>query len=226
MLSAAGTYRDWRAIDYRPALASHAPDALIAELPPHATVLEIGCNEGIVSCELAGRRPDVTVRGVDINGAAIEAARRRAADTALSNVAFAVDDALHAAGSYDAVMAIRVLTCFPGAAEWEALVRAIVRLLRPNGLFYAIDYQLDETNPAYAARYAAGARAGWRRGTFRVSAASGEPLFVAHHHTEEEIACLSRMFTNVRIRRFQSLSMNGNPAAMFEFLGTRGEVAR
>jgi SAM-dependent methyltransferase len=226
VLSATGTYRDWRAIDYRPALASHAPDALIAELPPHAAVLEIGCNEGIVSCELASRRPDVTVRGVDINVAAIDTARRRAADAGLVNATFAVDDAVHAEGSYDAVMAIRVLTCFPDAGEWLALVQAIVRLLRPHGLFYAIDYQLDEANPAYAARYAAGARAGWRRGSFHVSAASGEPLFVAHHHTEEEIACLSRMFTNVRIRRFQSRSMNGNPAAMFELLGTRGEGVR
>lgn len=224
MLTSTGSYRDWLAIDYRPAVASHPPDALLAELPSRATVLEIGCNEGIVSCEVARRRPDVTVRGIDINAAAIAAACTRAAAEGLGNVDFAIHDAIATRGSYDAVAAIRVLTCFPGAEEWNALLHAVLRLVRPGGLFYAVDYLFDETNPAYAERYRAGVRAGWRRGSFRVSAASGEPLFVAHHHTEEEIACLSRMFTNVRIRRFPSLSMNGNRAAMFEFLGTRGET--
>jgi ubiquinone/menaquinone biosynthesis C-methylase UbiE len=226
VLNGKPAYRDWTDLAYRPAVAAHYPDRLIGELPRNARVLEVGCNEGIVSCHVAERCTGATVHGIDLNPSAIEMARQRAAGQQLANVTFGVADVTAFDGDYDAVIASRVLTCFPHAEEWDALLGAIVRLLLPGGRVWIVDYRFDPGNPAYAARYEAGEREGFRRGSFRVATPANRPLFIAHHHTEEEIACLVRRFTNVHFRRFESLSMNGNRAAMFEMLGTRNETMR
>jgi SAM-dependent methyltransferase len=218
-----GAYRDWESIDYMPVIEAHYPDALIAELPSRATVLEIGCNDGIAGCYLATKRPDVFVHGIDINPNAVTAAQARAARGQLRNTLFNVQDALDPdlEGPYDAVLTIRVLTCFPEVEQWNALASTIQRLLSPRGSWYAVDYLFDPAQPAYTERYAAGERAGWRRGNFQVNDGSGRPLFVAHHHTEEELASWERLFAVRSLRRFESLSMNGNRASMFELLAGR-----
>ena len=226
MSATQGTYRDWVGTRYMPVIEAHLPHALVAVLQPDARVLEIGCYDGIVSCFVAAQLPMATVQGVDINPAAVDAARLRASAGSLRNVRFEASDALTVQGVYDAVITIRVLTCFPEAAEWHALIAAVERLLRPGGCWYAVDYAFDDANPAYARRYAEGERAGWRRGNFRVEATRGQTLFVAHHHTKEEIACLRERFGNATIRTFESRSMNGNPATMFELLGYREEAAQ
>ncbi len=225
MLKTGGHYRDWASIDYTPVLPAHHPASLLAVLPCTASVLEIGCNEGLVSCHLARKFPLATIHGIDLNPAAIAAAQQYAMQACLSNVQFEIGDALQATGSWDAVIAIRVLTCFPAREDWLALLESMRRLLRPHGFICIIDYLFDPLNPAYAARYAAGELEGMSRGSFRVNAASGEPTFVAHHHTDEEITCMTRRFTTIRFRRFESLSMHGNRASMFEFLGRREQDA-
>lgn len=217
-------HRDWSSISYKPLIAAHYPALLIDALTESASVLEIGCNEGIVCHYIASNRPDVVVRGIDINEEAIALARKEVADSRLSNVEFETCDVLHDSGSYDAVVAIRVLTCFPHEEEWRALVESVERLLRIGGLFYAVDYIFDPANPAYTERYARGEHDGCRRGTFHVNTPSGELLFLAHHHTEEEIVCMTRRFVPLSFRRFESLSMNGNPVMLFELLGRRTEA--
>lgn len=221
-----GTYSDWSAIRYVPVKTAHYPRALVHELPAAATVLEIGCHDGIVSRYIARRRRDVSVHGIDINVDAIAAGRKRAAGSRLRNVHFDVADAtsLTSARRYDAIVTIRVLTCFADSNEWRGLVTAVRSALRPSGHWYVVDYIFDESNPAYAPRYAAGAAAGWRRGNFRVDGADGNPLFIAHHHTQEEIKCLTQTLTVTRLRRFRSSSMHGNPASMFELLGRHESV--
>lgn len=218
------SYRDWESIDYRPVIEAHYPHALLSELPRSASVLEIGCNDGVVSCFVATERPDVTVHGIDVNVRAIAAARLRATQQQLDNMQFDVADVTKfPRRQYDAVITIRVLTCFPRTKEWDALLRVIARAVRPGGLWYAVDYLYDPANPAYRDRYRAGEAEGFRRGSFPVTSGA---QFVAHHHTEEEIPCLTQPFENIRLRRFESLSMNGNRAAMFELLATRSGEAK
>lgn len=222
-----GNHRDWRSIAYAPAVTAHYPGALIAELPRQASVLDVGCHDGFVSCYIARKCPAASVHGIDINPDAIVTARDRARSEGLDNVRFAVRDVLDPVPqeSFDAVVTIRLLTCFPEINEWRALLHAITHRLKPRGWWYAVDYEFDERNTAYADRYAAGERAGWRRGNFRVTTLTGESLFIAHHHTAEELDLLRGMFTVSTFRRFESRSMHGNRAAMFELMGRPKESA-
>jgi len=221
-----GNHRDWTSITYEPAMKSYGAEGLIARLPREASVLEIGCYDGAISRSIARQRPDTRVFGVDINEAAIADAQASARTERLENVRFEMRDALELpAAAFDAVVTIRVLTCFPEIDEWTALLQSIERCLRPAGEWHAIDFQFDVHNPVYADRYAAGERAGWRRGNFLVRKPCGQPLFIAHHHTEEDLALLRRQFLIDRFRRFEGHSMNGNPVAMFEQTARRRSVA-
>jgi len=220
------TYRRWKSLDYHPVIAAHDPDSLISDLAPHARVLEIGCHDGTVSCRLAAARPDISVTGIDINAAAIDGARARASAGWIVNARFDVRDAVAEplGKTFDAIVTIRLLTCFPHAREWRLLVRTIGNLLAGGGTWLVIDYLYEPTNGAYRSRYAAAEEARWRRGNFQVQSPEGEPLFVAHHHTNEELLFLMRRFSVMRFRRFQSLSMHGNPACMFEMAAVKQAI--
>jgi SAM-dependent methyltransferase len=41
-------------------------DAVAARLPPHATVLDIGCGDGSIAYAILERRPDLSITGVDV----------------------------------------------------------------------------------------------------------------------------------------------------------------
>jgi SAM-dependent methyltransferase len=227
MLSGGTGYGVWESLGYKPVIPFHSPDALIEILPPSASVLEIGCHDGATACDLAQKRPDLTIDAVDINTEAIGLARQRARGDGVNNVRFQVCDALDdqsLRGPYDALVTLRVLTCFAEPEEWRRLIGSIERLLHPGGRWYAIDYLYDAANTVYAPRYEAAEAAGSRRGNFNVMTKAGELMFVAHHHTADEIDLLKRHFAVDRFRTFQSLSMNGNPATMFELVGRRRPV--
>lgn len=224
MLSA-GASRVWRSIDYAPAIPAHLPVMLADTLRPGASILEIGCNAGAVSCWLARHERRFRVHGIDVHSGAIAEAQRRA-HTDGAPATFEIADALQyePTARYDAIVAIRVLTCFPDAREWRALIDNVFRLLAPRGVWYVVDYVFDPSNAAYSERYADGARRGWRAGNFLVRDAAGRPMFIAHHHTVEELRWLENELEEPQLRRFTSLSMHGNPAALFELCGRRAEV--
>lgn len=56
------------------------------------SVLDLGCGPGEITCELAGRRPDVSFLGIDHSDVGIATARTHAASLQLANVAFEVRD--------------------------------------------------------------------------------------------------------------------------------------
>jgi SAM-dependent methyltransferase len=227
-----GEYRDWAGIDYRPHIADLAPLVVIEEmatgqLPPGGTALDVGCNKGGVSLFLA--QHGLHVLGVDINEAAIDEAvvneaKLGAANSALSGlVDFRVADILTEPlpTLFDVVLLVRVLTCFPAASDWQALLNRAGALVRPKGYLYVHDFLLSPDSGNYRARYDAGARHGWRPGNFAVNAADGALSFIAHHHSEEEVDSITAPWHRVHFSIHQSLSLNGNACRMFEFLGRR-----
>lgn len=222
MTPGVGNYTDWGSIDYQPHLAAILPDALIPLLPAGARVLEIGCNRGDVAFWLAERGAEVL--GVDLNPAAIQQAQARAQRApAGTRVRF---DCLDVAtqpliGTYDAVTLIRVLTCFPMLPTWSVLLERVRSLLAPGGLLYVHDFVRDDRSAVYRERYAAGQRAGWRPGNFRVDGPDGQLMFVAHHHDQSEIAVIAEPYETVFFAEHKSLSMNGNPCTMFELVARR-----
>lgn len=219
-MKAAGEYRDWAGIDFRPTISDHLPDVVTEHLPAGSRALDIGCNKGGVPLFLA--RHGLNVLGIDINAAAIEEAKLSAADAGLSDrVEFRTVDILseEVAGSFDVVLLTRVLTCFPSVIDWLAVLKRASALVGPKGHFYVHDFLLFPEG--YGARYAAGIAMGWRSGNFAVNDAAGRMPCIAHHHSEDEVESITAPWLQVHFNVHESLSLNGNKCRMFEFLGRR-----
>jgi len=106
-----------------------------AGIIPGMSVIDIGCGRGDVSmltARLVGEQGHVL--GIDRDGGVIVAARERARESALTNVAFEQDDfSVKCAEdeSVDAVVGRRVLMYQPDAI---AAIRMLSRVVRPGGL--------------------------------------------------------------------------------------------
>lgn len=219
---ASGEYTDWYSIDYRPAIAELLPHTLISCLSAGKSALDIGCNTGGVSLFLA--KNGLKVLGVDINTEAIRTANERAeAEGLCSNAHFVVSDitGVEDLGEFDVVLMVRLLTCFPSFHSWRLLLRRAYSFIKEGGILYVNDFKLAEGSEIYQQRYEAGIRLGWRKGNFAVNDKAGHLLFVAHHHTDEEINEITSPYTKLELNFHKSLSMNGNECEMFEFIGRK-----
>jgi SAM-dependent methyltransferase len=216
------SYEVWQRIDYRAALPEMLPSSLVPHLPPGSAVLDAGCNRGGAALFLANQGFDV--QGIDINPSAISAARQRAAEGQLTNARFSIADVLDTTlPQFDAVVAIRLLTCLPEPALRADALSRIYAALRPGGVIYIEDFLLTPENQMYAKRYAAGAAAGLGAGNFSVQDASGNLLFVAHHHSMDELELITSRYICLQLQQFEGISMNGNSVNMFEFIGRKPE---
>lgn len=218
----AETYSGWRLIDYRPAISELLPEALFPYVTRGQTALEIGCNAGNVAFFLAKR--GVCVLGIDLNPGAIQKARDRALDECFSEFPlFEVSDILkyEGLGVFDVVLIIRTLTCFPKFADWESVLRVAFSHLKGSGLIYIHDFMTSPENERYRAGYLEGKSLGWRTGNFPVRTPSGGILFIAHHHSEEELKQITAPYETLHLTYHKSLSMNGSACKMFEFIGRK-----
>lgn len=110
-------------------------NALLAQIPEHVgRVLDVGCGAGEFSHRLAGRAEYVL--GLDRSPEMIKRALRDTADCPCLD--FAVGDVLEyplEEGVWDVVAAVAVLHDLP----WTAFLERVPRLLRPGGVFLALD---------------------------------------------------------------------------------------
>lgn len=75
-------------------------------------ILDVGCDNGVVTCFYAWRYPEATIVGMDINASGIRCARELARTIGVSNVAFVESDIAHAGqhfgeGYFDVVTSLR-----------------------------------------------------------------------------------------------------------------------
>lgn len=128
---------EWRAdaTDYArdaafvPALGVAVLDLLDPQ--PGERVLDLGCGDGALTVDIAGRGAQVV--GVDVDASMVAATRERGIDARLGDgrsFAAAVDDA----APFDAVFSNAALHWMPDAA---AVVRQVRSVLRPGGRFVA-----------------------------------------------------------------------------------------
>ena len=111
-------------------------DRLIAqaEIAPGAKVLDFGCGGGDVTSRLAkavGRSGETL--GIDLNAAALDAARNKANTDGITNVTFAehdIRDFADAGRRFDVIMCRRVLMYLPQQIE---IATALLKLLNPGG---------------------------------------------------------------------------------------------
>jgi len=108
----------------------------LADLPPGAVVLDMGCGRGTsVRLILKTFRP-ARVVAFDIDATLIERARRRLAPLPGETVEVQVADATRlpfAGGEFDAAFELGILHHIP---DWQAALRETARVLKPGGVFY------------------------------------------------------------------------------------------
>lgn len=111
---------------------------LTERLERGADVLDIGCGHGRAVNLMARAFPASRVRGYELSEAAVETARREAADRGLFNATFEVRDLalLDEPGRYDLITAFDVIH---DLAHPRTVLRNIGRALRPDGVFLMID---------------------------------------------------------------------------------------
>lgn len=62
---------------------------------------------------------------------------------------------------------------------------------------------------------------GLREGNFLVKDDKNEPMFVAHHHSDQDVQFIAAPYQHIESLRGESLSMHGNSCQMFEFVGRK-----
>lgn len=115
-------------------------DSFVHQLPPGARVLEVGSGGGQLAVDLATRRRDVTLTGVDLSDAQVARATRRAQQAGVGDRAqftqgnaleLPVDDA-----AFDAVVSIGSIKHWPDPARGLA---ECTRALRKGGRLVIVE---------------------------------------------------------------------------------------
>jgi ubiquinone/menaquinone biosynthesis C-methylase UbiE len=114
--------------------------AVTADIPPGATVLDLGCGAGLDSLLAAVRvGPLGKVIGVDFSASMLNRARRGASEAGLSNVEFRAADAERlplADASVDVALVNGIFNLNPMR---DAIFRELARVVRPGGVVYAAE---------------------------------------------------------------------------------------
>ena len=142
----------WRTLNQVAAVPTLFPEMLLSHLTEGAHVLELGCGRGDV-CRFLRER-GMIVTGIDLNDSAIAAAGTSADDNGESLTFIAADirrePAVLSGRTFDAVLMIRFLTCFPNAEDRRRLLAIARRAINPNGVLYVHDLLLSD---GYRRRY-------------------------------------------------------------------------
>jgi SAM-dependent methyltransferase len=182
-----------------------------SQVSTYAPILDFGCGYGRISQHLHTHGYTHTV-GVDFSEGMIE--RGKALHPHLDlriqrELPLPFDD-----GHFDAVLLFTVLTCIANSDNQRKLVAEMRRVLRPGGILYMTDFFLgtDERNLARYAEYES------RYDCYGVFELPDGGIF--RHHTTDWIDDLMGDFVQLWTRTYKGESMNGNPARLFQYIGT------
>jgi cyclopropane-fatty-acyl-phospholipid synthase len=103
----------------------------LLDMPPGASVLEIGCGWGALATALAARH-GARVTGLTLSTEQLAHARQRVQDQALSHVDLQLQDYRDAHGCYDRIVSIEMLEAV-GERYWPVYFNALRARLAPGG---------------------------------------------------------------------------------------------
>lgn len=130
-----------------------------AAAPEGGTVLDAGCGSGRLAVLIARRRPDLQVRGIDLEPGMIEVATRRAQQEDLeARVHFTVADLADLPVPDDSADLIVSTASMHHWADAEAVVASLDRVLRPGGKLWIYDFRLVPAGRVRAASRELGSR--------------------------------------------------------------------
>lgn len=122
--------------------------AVFAEIPPGATVLDLGCGAGLDSLIAAQRvGPTGQVIGLDFSPTMLQRARQAAIEAGIEQVDFCQSEAesLHLDdASIDIALVNGIFNLNPTRAQ---IFRELARIIRPGGAVYAAELILRESLP-------------------------------------------------------------------------------
>jgi ubiquinone/menaquinone biosynthesis C-methylase UbiE len=105
-------------------------------------VLDAGCGSGRLAVLIARRRPDLQVRGVDLEPGMVEVAARRAErENVASRVHFTAGDLADLPLPDDSVDLIVSTASLHHWADVDAVVTSLGRVLRPGGQMWIYDFR-------------------------------------------------------------------------------------
>lgn len=153
-----GTYDHYTARLFAGIHRTAAQD-VAATAPAGATVLDAGCGSGRLAVQIARRRPDLQVRGVDLEQGMIEVAARRASqENVADRVQFTVADLADLPvpdGSVDLIVSTASLHHW---ADPSAVIASLNRVLRPDGQMWIYDFRVVPAGKVRAATVHLGRR--------------------------------------------------------------------
>jgi ubiquinone/menaquinone biosynthesis C-methylase UbiE len=118
-----------------------AEDVAVAA-PTGGAVLDAGCGSGRLAVEIAKRRPDLRVRGVDLERGMVEAATRHAErENVADRVEFTVADLADLPLPDESVDLIVSTASLHHWAEVGAVIASLDRVLRPDGRIWIYDFR-------------------------------------------------------------------------------------
>lgn len=200
-------------------------DGFFRHVRPRDRIVDIGCGLGATVMELHQRGYRFST-GIDINQAAVAAARRSAESLGLPPGLVTAADARRtelASGSFDAAIMQALLCVLADAGSRAQAVKEAARLLTPGSLLHIADFLQAWHVDLYRERYLAGESKYGETGTFDAVDSAGKDLYVAHHFSERELAELLRS-ANFTIEEFAYrpvVTRSGNSIYGFVAIGRR-----
>jgi ubiquinone/menaquinone biosynthesis C-methylase UbiE len=112
-------------------------DDIAATAPQGGALLDVGTGPGVLLVELAGRRPDLQLTGIDLSADMVAAATRNLGEVGATAKVASVTDLPFPDGSFDLVVSSLSLHHWD---EPEAAVPELARVLRPGGRLVVYDF--------------------------------------------------------------------------------------
>lgn len=187
-------------------------DWLDSHFGDRSAILDCGCGYGRLLAELSRRGYDRTV-GADFAEGMLRRCQILHPDLSLRLVHIDGNTLPFRDHSFDAVLLFTLLTCMPMDNEQRGLFAEVQRILRPRGIVYISDLLLN-TDSRNANRYQEFADQFGIYGVFQLA----EGVAV-RHHSEDWIQSLTGAFDRLKYEVFTVMTMNGNTAAAFQYLG-------
>ena len=118
----------------------HTTARAVAKLQPQ-TVLDLATGSGDLAAEIQRRCPQAQVLGADFSAPMLQEARRRG----LKNLIVA--DAMALPVANDSFDVVTVAFGLRNTASWSDALREMVRVLRPGGTLFVLDFSLPTFGP-------------------------------------------------------------------------------